>query len=181
MSFKWFDDYFLTNMFICPKLLCLSIWICGLLENIINMSAHLFISFFIMHNMSNFHINVKLCFNLVFVTNYLFFKSKRMFLKCLNALFLIKTSQNQIWFKNQKNLLFHIFPAKSNRSPTPQDRLIFLHNVTFIETCWLNRSPCWPDRSILEKYNFKNLKTLLSSIASLTFPSVPSSTSVQTY
>ena len=66
MSLSCLDDYFLTNMIICPKLLCLGICICGLLENIINMSAHLFISFVIMHNMSNFHINVKLCFNSCF-------------------------------------------------------------------------------------------------------------------
>ena len=66
MSLSCFDDYFLTNMLICPKLLCLSICICGLLENIINMSVHLFISFVIMHNMSNSYITDKLCFNSCF-------------------------------------------------------------------------------------------------------------------
>ena len=53
-------------MFICTKLLCLNICICGLIENILNMLAHLFLSFVIVHNMSNFHINVKLYFNSYF-------------------------------------------------------------------------------------------------------------------
>ena len=101
MSLNCLADYFLTNMLICPKLLCLSICICGLLENIINMSAHLFISFVIMHTMSNFHINVKLCFNSCFCDKLFVLQVKKNVFKMFECPFSHKNfKKNQIRLKN---------------------------------------------------------------------------------
>ena len=114
MSLSCFDDYFLTNMLICHKLLCLSICICELLENIINMSAHLFISFVIMHNMSNFHINVKLCFNSCFYDKLFVLQVKKNVFKMFECPFSHKNfTKIKLGLKTRKIYCFIHFQQKA--------------------------------------------------------------------